>query len=129
MRHKLSWLGFSLAAGALAAFAPASAHHSFAMFDRARTETLSGTVKGFDMINPHSWLQVVVVDKAGMNEWALEMGGSGQLAQRGWTSSTFKPGDKITVNFHPSRDGSNGGQFVSVAQLNGQLFESRSRGD
>ena len=74
-------------------------------------------------------LQVVVVDKAGMNEWALEMGGSGQLAQRGWTSSTFKPGDKITVNFHPSRDGSNGGQFVSVAQLNGQLFESRSRGD
>ena len=43
-------------------------------------------------------------------------------------SSTFKPGDKITTYFHPSRDGSNGGQFVSVSQLNGQILESRGRG-
>jgi len=128
MRRAMGWLGLSFAACALSAAAPAMAHHSFAMFDRNRTETLTGTVKAFDMINPHSWLQILAVDRSGMNEWSLELGGSGQLAQRGWTSSTFKPGDKITVYFHPSRDGSNGGQFVSVSQLNGQILESRGRG-
>ena len=46
----------TLIAASLAAGGPAYAHHSFSMFDRARTVTINGTIKAFDWINPHAWL-------------------------------------------------------------------------
>ena len=47
-------LGVALAAGAAlaAAAAPALAHHSFAMFDRAVNRDLEGVVKSFAHVNP-----------------------------------------------------------------------------
>jgi hypothetical protein len=36
---------------------PASAHHSYAMFDANKLVTLDATVKEFQWTNPHSWLQ------------------------------------------------------------------------
>ena len=68
--------------------APVWAHHSFSMFDRSRTETLSGTVKELEIINPHSWLSLVVVDGGGRaSEWSMEAGGwaggrNGQVPDR-----------------------------------------------
>src|ERR1700743_3796183 len=80
----------------------ASAHHSFAMFANDKTQTLEGTVKQFEWVNPHSWIHVVAVDDTGKSEeWAFEMGSPGQLASRGWTSASVKVGDKVTVVFHP----------------------------
>jgi hypothetical protein len=54
---------------------PASAHHSFAMFDATKEVTMSGTVKEFEWTNPHSWLRVTVNDqKTGKPVlWALEL--------------------------------------------------------
>ncbi len=115
-----------LAVGALAACAlgaPALAHHSFAMFDRDRTDTVVGTVKAFEMINPHAWLRVLVAEPGGAtNEWSMEMGGAGQLERQGWTATSVHPGDKVTVRIHPLRDGSYGGQLVSVTLPNGQVL-------
>ena len=68
------------------------AHHSFAMFDRSRTETVAGTVKEFELINPHGWLRLMVSDATGaQNEWSLELGGAGQLERFGWTPNTVHP--------------------------------------
>lgn len=104
----------------------AVAHHSFAMFDRSRTETIAGTVKQFELINPHGWLRVMVLDANGVqNEWSLELGGAGQLEQRGWTPNTVHAGDKVTVKLHPLRDGSYGGQLMSVTLPNGQVLGQR----
>ena len=78
---------FGLAAvAALALTVPASAHHSFAMFDAEKTVSVTGTVKEFEWVNPHSWLRVTVDDKATGRpaQWAFEMGSPGQQAQRGW---------------------------------------------
>ena len=36
----------------------AQAHHSYSMFDRAKTVTLTGTVKQYQWTNPHSWIQL-----------------------------------------------------------------------
>jgi len=41
------------------------AHHSFAMFDSAKTITLTGAVKQFEWVNPHSWIHIMVVNAAG----------------------------------------------------------------
>jgi Family of unknown function (DUF6152) len=107
----------------------ADAHHSFAMFDRTRTETISGTVKQFELISPHGWLRLMVADPEGVqSEWSLEMGGAGQLGRFGWTRNSVHPGDKVTVQLHPLRDGSYGGQLVSVTLPNGQVLGQRPAG-
>lgn len=42
--------------------APASAHHSFAIFDQSKVNYLTGTVKQFELVNPHAWLHLVVAN-------------------------------------------------------------------
>lgn len=111
----------------IASFAtPAGAHHSFAMFDRSQTKTIAGTVKKCELINPHGWLRIMVPDASGaQNEWSLELGGAGQLERFGWSQNTVHPGDRVVVKLHPLRDGSYGGQLISVTLPNGQVLEPR----
>jgi Family of unknown function (DUF6152) len=97
----------------LAAAAVSHAHHSGAMFDGARSITLSGTVKAFQWTNPHCWIQLLVPAPDGVTEWSIEMGSPTQLYRSGWRPRTLAPGQKVTILIHPTRDGSRGGQFVS----------------
>jgi hypothetical protein len=125
---RFSWIRW-LTLPLLAWVTTAVAHHSFAMFDRSRTETIAGTVKQFELINPHGWLRVMVLDPSGVaNEWSVELGGAGQLERFGWSTNTVHPGDKVTVQLHPLRDGSYGGQLVSVKLPNGQVLGQRPAG-
>ena len=111
------------AAGALALVltAPAAqAHHSYAMFDRSKTVTLNGTIRQFQWTNPHSWIQLTVPnDAGGTDEWSIEMGSPFELLRVGWTSSTVKAGDKVSIQIHPVKDGSKGGGFVSGMDAGG----------
>ena len=101
---------------------PAIAHHSFAMFDAQKTVTLEGTVKELEWTNPHAWLRVMVEDqKVGRPVlWAFEMSSPGRLVTMGMKADSVRPGDKVSVTFHPMRDGSRGGQFMQAALPNGQ---------
>jgi hypothetical protein len=114
------------ALAASAAAAPAFAHHSFAMFDRSRTVSVTGQVKTFDMINPHGWLQLLVADSQGTpREWSLETGAPGQLARAGFDQKTVSPGDKLTAQVHPLKDGSNGGQLIAVTLADGRTLQAQ----
>jgi hypothetical protein len=111
---------------AMAAFAvQAGAHHSFAMFDHEKTITVTGTLKEFEFTNPHCWLHVDVTDPATGRtlEWAFEMGSVGQIAAQGWKADSVKPGDKITIEAHPMKDGSRGGQYRSATLGDGRSFK------
>ncbi len=105
--------------------APASAHHSAAPFDMTTTITLSGTVERWQWSNPHSWLYIRVI-KADKTQqiWGFEGGSSGMLARSGWNSRDMKPGDKVTVSAHPSRDGKPVGLFTTVKLANGRLLNA-----
>ena len=108
---------------------PAAAHHSFSMFDLAKTVTVEGTVVSFEMINPHSWLYVAAKDASGKPvEWALEMGGSGAMTRAGWQKDTVKPGDPISVDIHPLKDGTHGGQFLRAKLAGGKDIEGGDSG-
>ena len=99
---------------------PASAHHSFAMFDHAKRSTLSGTVKDFEWINPHTWVHLTTVDATGkQTTWSFEAGSVRQLVAAGWKQDSLKVGDKIEMTFHPLKDGSYGGQILTVMLPNG----------
>ncbi len=101
---------------------PASAHHSFAMFDAAKDVTLKGTVKEFEWTNPHSWLRITVTDeKTGKPVlWALELSSPARLTTMGMHRDTVKAGDQVSVTFHPMKDGTRGGQFMSAALPGGK---------
>jgi uncharacterized protein DUF6152 len=114
---------FGLAGIAAAMFAlPALAHHSFAMFDANQTTALEGTVKEFQWTNPHAWIMLTVAKEGQAQEWAIELGGPGNLARQGWRPKTLTPGMPVNLLIHPLRDGTNGGQFVQVTLPDGTKF-------
>jgi len=123
-------LGLAVIAAALSV-APAFAHHSFAIFDQSKMLYLSGTVKQFELVNPHTWLHLAVAnDKGDVSTWSFEAGSVLQLATLGWSKDSFGIDDKVEVGFRPMKDGSRGGQLMSVKLASGQrLCSNRGCGD
>jgi hypothetical protein len=131
-RPTLTCLG-ALGLAAIAS-APATAHHSFAMFDQKKTVKLEGTATELQLTNPHSWLMVMAPGKGGKPVvWSIEMGGPHQVEEMGLVADTtkpghsIKPGDKITVSMHPMRDNRPGGSFVSAVLADGYVLAQGSR--
>ena len=112
---KMLWKLSGLAAlTALAVAAPASAHHSGAMFDHMKTVTLEGTVKEFHWLNPHASIEVMAPNAAGvMEDWSIECSTPNILVRKGWSLHSLSPGDKISMTMHPMKDGGHAG-FVMV---------------
>ena len=112
MRSRISALlvaiGIALASSALLA------HHSAAMFDDAKVLELTGVVKEMQWANPHIWIQVVVDDNGTKKEWSLEGGSPNTLSRRGWRSTSFQAGDKVTVRLNPMKDGTAAGLFIGA---------------
>ena len=97
-----------LAAVALASMAAASqAHHSFAAeYDSKKTVKLTGAVTKIDWSNPHVYFYIDVEDDAGhVANWAFEMGAPGALKNTGWTRTSMKIGDLVTVEGTQAKDG------------------------
>ncbi len=116
----------AVASTLLLAAGSALAHHSFAMFDLSKTVTLKGAVKDFRWTNPHVFIQLLVKNESGTeDEWSIEMTSPEHLARAGWRPGTLKPGDELTLEVHPMREGVKGGQYLSGVGPNGPLIGSR----
>jgi hypothetical protein len=115
------------AVAAVACMVAAHAHHSFAMFDAAKTVTLQGTVTEYRWANPRAWLHVMAGDgKMGRPaSWAIELDSPARLTTMGIRADYVKAGDAVLVTFHPARDGTRRGQFVQAVPL-GQRYAARS---
>jgi hypothetical protein len=115
---------------ALASVSVAWAHHSFAMFDAAHEKTLAGTIKEFQWTNPHTWvwLDVPVANGISTEEWGIEGMSPNFLGRRGWSKTTLRPGDKVTIVIHPLKDGSKGGTFLSVTLPDGSVRDMMGDG-
>jgi hypothetical protein len=112
-----------LAGIALAAAIPASAHHSFAMFDRTKSVTVNGVVKDYEWTNPHVWIHLMLPDEQGtQREWSFEMQAIAQDYAAGWRSDSVKAGDKIRIEFHPLKDGARGGQLMNATLADGKYL-------
>ena len=115
--HALLATAVALAAGT------ALAHHSFAMFDQSQTVTLKGEIADFRWTNPHVFIELNVKNDGGsVDEWSIEMTSPEHLSRAGWRPSTLKPGDAVTLNIHPMRDGVKGGQYLSGTGPSGPLL-------
>jgi hypothetical protein len=111
---------------AIGGISSASAHHSYAMFDAGNLVTFDATVKEFQWTNPHSWLQVMILDDKGVaQEWSLEMGPLVALHRWGWKPHSVNPGDKVKVSLNPLRDGTRGGRLMSIILPGGETLSGQ----
>ncbi|MEO5706917.1 MAG: DUF6152 family protein [Alteraurantiacibacter sp.] len=98
---------------------PATAHHSFAMFDNTRSITVHGTVSEFQWTNPHAYLDI---DADNGTHYTLEMTSPNMMSRGGWTSRTIRHGDVVTAIVAPLRDGRAGGLLLEVTLPNGRTM-------
>src|SRR5215475_10021420 len=103
--------------------APATAHHSFAMYDQSKTVTFTGIATRFVAQANHAELHFVPLGTDGKPmrgtdgkpiTWGVEMAGAAAVAQQGITVASFPPGTIFSVKLNPLRDGSNFGSRVGA---------------
>jgi hypothetical protein len=83
------------------------AHHGTSNYETtAKTITLSGVVTEFVWANPHVYVLFDVKDEKGaVVHWAGEMNSPGVLKNAGWSKSTLKAGDQVTMTLRPNKFG------------------------
>ena len=92
----------------LSAAAGAYAHHAFATeFDVNRHVTLEGKVTKVELINPHSWIHVEVMQDCKPVTWMIEGGSPNALVRRGITKNSIPIGSELIIRGYGTRDGSN----------------------
>ena len=129
-----STLSISLVAGLglAAAGARAIAHHSFsAEFDANKRVTMTGTVTSVEWRNPHTWFYIdVKSDNGDVANWGLELASPNLLLRNGWTRSSMKAGDVVTVEAYLAKNGLNvaNAHVVTLASTGATLFTGSSKG-
>lgn len=110
-------------AGALAA------HHGTSTYDMNTEISLTGTVEEWTFNNPHSWLWLNV--SAGQRtgeEWSIESAPPNYLTRQGWSATTLKAGEQLTILISPLRDAPKRGILLEVKRSDGETLIVRPRG-
>lgn len=120
-----------LAAATLVVVAPVSAHHSFAaQYDANQPVTLTGVVTKVEWTNPHARFYINVKDAAGQTtNWNLELASPNYLKRAGWSSTSLKEGDEVTVEGSLARSGANMANARTVTFADGTRVFARSSAD
>lgn len=113
----------------LATSATALGHHAATMFDRSMPIVVTGTLQEFRWANPHSWIALLVPNGQGATDkWVLEGTSVTSMVRNGWTKDSLAPGDQIRAVVAPRKDGSHGGEFMSVTNLRtGRILQQDGR--
>ena len=117
---------FAVLALIMAAVTGAQAHHSSAMYDQQKTLTLRGGVTHVRWTSPHVNVSVLADPGRGQAAvaWVLEATSPGNLLRAGWTRTSIKIGDRVSVIVAPLRDGTHGGWCRGVTLLeSGKVLE------
>lgn len=112
--------GFAVAAGLLFICAAALAHHGQAGYNVTGTVTVSGTVTDFQFVNPHSIVKLDVKDDQGATQaWQGELTSPNHLIRAGWTATSLKLGDQVTMSGYRAKSGANS-MWITKISVNGQ---------
>ena len=109
-----------------------SAHHGTATYDMNTEISLNGTVKEWTFGNPHTWLWLTVTGPgARSQEWSIESAPPNYLTGQGWTPTTLKEGEVLSVLVSPLK-GEAGeprrGILLEVKRSSGETLVVRPRG-
>jgi hypothetical protein len=94
---------------------PLLAHHGASEYDMTKIVSLHATVTELQYVNPHTLLTFTVKDDSGKTvEWEGELPSPNLLSRRGWSRSTLKPGDQVTVIGAVAKNGEKGMQIKKL---------------
>ena len=100
------------------------AHHSLAVFDRARETHYQATVTSFEWANPHASLHAIVrADASPATAWIFELPSPSGLERFGWTPETLHVNETVLINAYPAKDGSRKASVHSVVLGNGRIMK------
>jgi hypothetical protein len=102
-------------------------HHSYAAVDMAKRSTVQGTVTTLEWTNPHVWLWIGVTDEKGASApYGFESASPSELTRFfGWNKRVLTPGQPVTIEFAPFRNGDRGGALVAVTFADGRVLSGR----
>ena len=102
--------GFVAIVALVLAAAAAYAHHSVpGQFDTSKPIKLKGVITKVDWINPHIYVHLAVKEPNGTTDtWALSTLPTAMMRRAGMTKESLqgKPGEEVTIDAVPARDGS-----------------------
>lgn len=108
----------------LAVASPAGAHHSAAAYDYVKTLSATGTIKTFRWSSPHCSVVIAMKDAAGKTtELSITSAAPVVYARQGFKADDFKPGQKVSISWHPGRSDPNIGVIVSMTLSDGRTFK------
>ena len=96
------------------------AHHGQAGYNVTEAVTVSGTVTDFHFVNPHSIVDFDAKDDKGMaQKWQGELTSPNHLIRAGWTATSLKAGDQVTVTGYRAKTGANS-LWITKLSINGE---------
>ena len=96
----------ALFAGVLLLAGAAFAHHGTANYDTSKMINVKGVVTDFQFVNPHVQIVMDVKEDNGkVKSWSGELTSPNRLSRLGWTKSSIKAGDVITIGGYPTKSG------------------------
>jgi hypothetical protein len=129
MKTKILMMGAIL--GVLGAICtPVFAHHGGAAYDMSKPIILKGAVvTQFLWINPHPLIKADYKDEKGdVQHWTMEMGSTPASELIGWTRTTLKPGDVVTLYVWQAKTHLTVGRFNKVVLADGSTMRDTQTG-
>jgi len=123
---------FALMAGLLTVCGPVFAHHGASAYDMSKPMILKGAVvTKYSWINPHTLIFFDYKDEKGnVQHWTTEIGSPSAVSLLGWSRTTLKPGDVITVYIFQSKNSLSVGRLNKLVLADGTLLrDSQTGGD
>ena len=114
----------------LAISSPAFAHHGAAAYDMSKPIVLKDAViTQFAWINPHPLIKADYKDdKGNVQHWIMEMGSTPASQLIGWTRTSLKAGDVVTLYVWQAKTGLPVGRFNKVVLADGKVMRDTQTG-
>jgi len=126
MTRKMKVLSFAmLVVGLLAMGSSLFAHHGDAAYTDKAIELKGAVVTEYRWQNPHTLIKVRHKNEKGEEKvWTMEMGSTPSMGLLGFSKSTMKPGDVITVWIYPTKNGTPVARMHQITFADGsKLFD------
>jgi len=106
------------------------AHHGAAAYDMSKPVVLKDAViTQLVWINPHPLIKADYTDDSGkVQHWTMEMGSIPASQLIGWTRTTLKPNDVVTLYVWRAKSGALVGRFNKVQLADGTVMRDTQTG-
>ena len=91
------------------------AHHSTVAYTPQSTVLKNATIENVHWASPHIIISFTVKEASGAStSWSLETGSPASVSLVGWNRNSVKPGDKVTVELYPAKNGAHIGRLKKL---------------